>query len=229
VLTHSGSLAGIAPALAKAQSEIDTASKGKVNPAFKSKYADLASVWDACRSALTKNGISVVQSPGDGEGGRVTMTTLLLHSSGEWIRGIVSAPVGKQDAQGVGSAVTYLRRYALAAMVSVAPDDDDGNAASGRDDRRDERPMHREPERQPPAVDQHDPSWEKGRAGFCAALGELGLKYEEVSAYFVAMEQGRPSSWPGTARRDLVNDLKSGAPILKQITDFIASTNPKGK
>ena len=172
MLTHSDSLASIAPALAKAQAKIDTASKDKVNPAFKSRYADLASVWDACRDALTVNGIAVVQSPGDADGGRVSMTTLLLHSSGEWIRGVVSAPVGKQDAQGVGSAITYLRRYALASMVSVAPDDDDGNGASQRD----QRAPDRQPERQAPPVEQHDPSWDKGRAAFCAALGELGFK-----------------------------------------------------
>ena len=78
-------------------------------------------------------------------------------------------------------------------------------------------------------VEQHDPSWEKGRPAFCAALGELGLKYDDVAAYFVAVGEGRPSTWPGANRRALVDDLKNARPILKQINDFVASTTPKAK
>jgi hypothetical protein len=126
----SDSLAAIGPALAKAQGSVEGATKGKVNPAFKSKYADLASVWEACRDALTENGLSVVQSPGEIAEGRMGMTTMLLHGSGEWIRGHLTIPLGKVDAQAYGSAVTYARRYALAAFVGVAPEDDDGAAAT---------------------------------------------------------------------------------------------------
>lgn len=123
----------LAAALAKAQAKIQAAKKDSQNPAFKSKYADLASVWDACREALTSNGLSVVQLPTDtAEPGRVALVTTLLHSSGQWISGMVSTRIVKDDPQGVGSALTYLRRYALSAMVGVAPDDDDGNAASGQ-------------------------------------------------------------------------------------------------
>lgn len=226
MLTHSESLAAIAPALAKAQANIDTATKGKVNPAFKSRYADLASVWDACRDALTANGISVIQSPGDGESGRVTLTTLLLHSSGEWIRGVVSAPVGKQDAQGVGSAITYLRRYALAAMVSVAPDDDDGNAATGR---MHDEPRHERRQEPPPPAPAHHPSWDASRAAFCAALSGLGYKPDEVFAATDALDMGRPSAWTDTDRRKFYTDLKAGAPIKAQIDSFLASTSRAAK
>lgn len=120
----------LAEALAKAQGQIEGAVKGKVNPAFRSKYADLASVWDACREALTANGLSVIQSPGEIAEGRMAMTTMLLHSSGEWVRGHLTIPLGKVDAHGYGSATTYARRFALAAFVGVAPEDDDGNAAA---------------------------------------------------------------------------------------------------
>lgn len=120
----------LAGALAKAQSQIEGAAKDSANPHFKSKYADLASVWAACRDALTANGLSVVQFPGEMVENRMTMTTMLMHSSGQWIRQPLSIPLSKVDAQGYGSATTYARRYALAAVVGVCPEDDDGNAAS---------------------------------------------------------------------------------------------------
>lgn len=126
----SPSIAALAASLAKAQASIEGAVKGKVNPAFKSKYADLSSVWEACREALTDNGLSVVQSPGPVADGRMELTTMLMHSSGEWMRGTLTIPLGKVDAQAYGSATTYARRYALAAFVGVSPEDDDGNAAA---------------------------------------------------------------------------------------------------
>jgi hypothetical protein len=125
---RSESLAKLAEALAKAQGEIKGAAKDSDNPFFKSKYADLASIVDACRSPLAANGLAVMQFPRSTAEG-VEVETLLAHSSGEWVAEILSLPVAKADAQGVGSAITYARRYALASMVGVAPEDDDGNAA----------------------------------------------------------------------------------------------------
>jgi hypothetical protein len=119
----------LAGALAKAQGAIKGAVKDSLNPHFKNKYADLASVWDACRAQLASNGLSVVQSLGNDEAG-VRITTMLLHSSGQWISDDLIMPAGA-TAQTAGSAITYGRRYALAAMVGVAPEDDDANAASG--------------------------------------------------------------------------------------------------
>ena len=130
MIEQSESITHLAEALAKAQAVIEGAVKAKPNPAFKTKYADLSSVWDACREALTSNGLSVVQSPGHLNEGRMEMTTMLLHASGEWMRGSLSIPLGKVDAHGYGSATTYARRYALAAFVGVSPDEDDGNAAA---------------------------------------------------------------------------------------------------
>lgn len=130
MLETSPSIAALAEAMAQAQAAVEGATKGKVNPAFKSKYADLASVWEACREALTQNGLSVIQSPGELDNGKMAMTTMLLHKSGEWIRGSLTIPLGKVDAQGYGSATTYARRFALAAFVGVAPEDDDGAAAT---------------------------------------------------------------------------------------------------
>lgn len=114
----------IAEALALAQAEVDTASKDRINPHFGQRYATLASVWDACRAALTKHGISVLQSP-TAEGARVTLTTMLMHKSGQWFRDVITLQARDASPQAVGSAITYARRYALSAMASVAPDDDD--------------------------------------------------------------------------------------------------------
>jgi hypothetical protein len=126
----SQSTAGLDAALAKAQGEIEAASKDKVNPAFRSKYADLTAVWAAIRPALAKHGISVTQWPVHSDDGRLHMITRLAHG-GEWLRGHFSIPVTKQDAHGYGSATTYAKRFSLAAAVGVvADDDDDGNAAS---------------------------------------------------------------------------------------------------
>lgn len=121
----------LAGALAKAQGKITGALKDSANPFFKSKYADLASVWDACRAALSENGIAVIQLTESDDSG-VFVITLLAHSSGQWVRSRLRLTPKDTSPQGLGSAITYGRRYALAAAVGVAQVDDDGNAASGR-------------------------------------------------------------------------------------------------
>lgn len=119
-------------ALAKAQSEIKNAVKDSTNPHYRATYADLASIKEACWEALTKNGICPVQMPVNGDGSNIGVVTVFGHSSGQWIESTIYVAPTKFDAQGVGSVITYLRRYALAAMAGVAPEDDDGNAAVGR-------------------------------------------------------------------------------------------------
>jgi hypothetical protein len=104
--------------------------KDRTNPAFKSSYADLASTWDACRVALSSNGLAVSQHPGRLEDGSVTVTTMLLHRSGQHISSVCSALPRDASPASVGSVVTYLRRYGLAAAVGVSPEDDDGQDAS---------------------------------------------------------------------------------------------------
>jgi hypothetical protein len=121
----------LAGALAKAQGKITGALKDSSNPFFKSKYADLAACWDACRAQLSENGLSVIQLTDiDAEG--VTVITTLAHESGQWMRGKLRLMPKDPTAQAVGSAITYARRYALAAIVGLAQVDDDGNEASGR-------------------------------------------------------------------------------------------------
>lgn len=119
---------GLYQALAAAQAEMGPALKDSVNPAFKSRYADLASVMAACIPHLSAHGIAVLQMPCEIEGGRY-VKTILAHEGGETAECVVPLIVGKNDMQGYGSAVTYARRYGLMAMAGIAPDDDDGNAA----------------------------------------------------------------------------------------------------
>lgn len=132
-MNRSESIGQLAAALATAQGAMHGAAKDSRNPHFNSKYADLASIVDACREQLAKNQIAVTQLPSTPEAGLVRMTTLLLHASGEWLE---SDPLTVQakDAgpQAVGSCLTYLRRYQLAALVGIAPEDDDAEAAEGR-------------------------------------------------------------------------------------------------
>jgi hypothetical protein len=130
-MNQSESIAALAAALSKAQSAITGALKDSANPFFKSKYADLAACWDACRQQLAANNLAVIQTTEVTGAGTVLVTTL-AHSSGEWMRGYL--PVLTKDAgpQGQGSGLTYARRYALAAMVGLAQIDDDGEAAQAR-------------------------------------------------------------------------------------------------
>ncbi len=126
---QSATIGALGKALSLAQGAMEGAKKDSENPHFRSKYADLASVWAACRAPLAANGLAVVQTTVPEPGGVLVITTL-VHESGEWIRGRLFMPAAKQDAQGFGSACTYARRFALAAIVGIAPEDDDANAAA---------------------------------------------------------------------------------------------------
>jgi hypothetical protein len=155
---ESDSIAGLAAALAKAQGQFRAASKDAKNPHYGSKYADLASIWAACREPLSANGLAVMQRVATTASG-VILTTMLVHSSGEWVRDRCEFPVLQKTPQAYGSAITYARRYALAALVGVAADeDDDGNAASAKAPAPERTAKKRTPEEQmaqPAAQAQH--------------------------------------------------------------------------
>lgn len=126
----SDSIVKLAPALLAAQKAITFAAKDTANPFFKTKYADLPCVIDAIKGPLNDAGIMFVQSASPSDPGFLAMTTRLIHESGEWIEDTATIPLAKTDPQGYGSASTYARRYALAAITGLYQDDDDGNAAS---------------------------------------------------------------------------------------------------
>ena len=129
---RSESLVELTKALAKAQSQLKGAARDARNPHLNSRYADLSSVWDACREALTSNGLAVVQAPQVTEAGYLLKTTL-THVSGEWIASTFPLLIdanARSTMQALGSAISYARRYALSSMVGVVPaEDDDGEAA----------------------------------------------------------------------------------------------------
>lgn len=183
-IDKSESIKELAIALAKAQAAIRPALKDSENPHFRSKYADLSSVWDACRKPLTDNGLSVMQMPVDAGDGRVALTTMILHTSGEYITSTVSTRLQKDDAQGVGSALTYLRRYALSSAIGVvADDDDDGNHASAKPAQSSQAraASYATPPRTGPVPAPSDGSRRElmDRAmGLYATLKEAGLKYK---------------------------------------------------
>lgn len=140
-MTMSATIGKLAEALSKVQGEMGAAEKNADNPYFKSKYADLATCWGVAREPLSRNGLAVVQTTAQsfeeiGEANRkqlvITINTILMHSSGEWISGSMSMPLAKNDPQGVGSAVSYGRRYGLSAILGIVgkDEDDDANAAS---------------------------------------------------------------------------------------------------
>lgn len=128
--TETHAPAGASAALVRAQREFGAALKTSANPAFKSRYADLAVCLDAVAPALHRHGLALLQrTHPDADG--VAVETLLIHESGETISGgILRLPAAKRDPQGFGSALTYARRYSLMAVCGIAPEDDDGNAAT---------------------------------------------------------------------------------------------------
>jgi len=120
----------LASALSKAQGVIIPASKEADNPYFKSKYADLASVWEVARKPLADNGLSIVQLP-SAEGNIVTLKTILMHSSGQFITSDLTMVAKDASPQAIGSCITYERRYALSSIVGIASEiDDDANSAT---------------------------------------------------------------------------------------------------
>jgi hypothetical protein len=130
---QSESIGALAAALSKAQADITGALKDSSNPFFKSKYADLASCWDACRKQLAANNLCVIQTTDlDDLTNQTVLKTILAHSSGEWVKSITPILTKDNSPQAQGSGITYARRYALAAIVGLAQVDDDAEAAQGR-------------------------------------------------------------------------------------------------
>lgn len=133
-MNRSENITELAAALCKAQAEIEGAEKDAVNPAFRSRYATLGSIWNTVREPLTKHGLCIVQTPTEAQEGHLGLTTTLLHATGQFVSGTIQIPMPKHDPQGYGSALTYARRYGLSAMVGVCADDDD-DAESAMPDR----------------------------------------------------------------------------------------------
>lgn len=200
----------IAGAMAKAQAAMGNAIKEATNPAFRSKYATLASVRAAVNEPIASQGLAIIQAP-SAEGAHVTVETRIVHSSGQWMASTLAAQARDATPQGIGSAVTYLRRYALMAMCGIAPsdEDDDGNSASLASQPRGKR--KEQPEERPQRQSQHDPSWADDQRAFMARLAEpdIGATYDEVCAECERLGRPRPSQLTADQRRGLVTYLAS--------------------
>jgi hypothetical protein len=136
-VTSSETTATLCAALVAAQAGLKPIAKDGKNPAFRSRYATLDGIMETVRPALAAHGLAVVQGvihPETGEGGRlvgIMVETRLIHTSGEWLASVVPVPVAKGDAHGLGSALSYGRRYGISALLALSTDeDDDGNAAA---------------------------------------------------------------------------------------------------
>lgn len=209
-MNHSEQLNELAKALATAQSAIKPAIKDSTNPHFRSQYADLASVWEACRAALTANGLSVAQGC-SAEGPAVRVETMLLHSSGQWISDGLTLQALNGSPQAIGSAITYGRRYGLAAIVGIAPDDDDGEAAHGRGQGT-SAAEKRAAEPDAPAKPAPEPP---------AAPGEPWQGEDTSGRAFVSTGQPLPNGWFARAK-------ENRAAALEEIggKDFWGAKNP---
>ncbi len=178
----------LAPAFVAAYGEIDNVVKNAANPHFNSSYADLGAVLDTLRPIFAKHRLSLIQMPGKIDGDKISLTTVLLHESGQSISSEMQLPIGKGTAQAAGSALTYARRYSASAIAGIAQVDDDGNAAS-------ERPKEatKEKTRDPKALDTGitdaiaAASDLKALEGLKARVSELGD--QAVAAAYVARKK----------------------------------------
>ena len=156
-LDHSPQINELAKALSAAQGAMKPAAFDSVNPHYKSRYASLSSVAESCRASLAANGIAIVQGS-EVIDGRVIVTTMVLHSSGQWVRDSLSVKPLADTPQGVGSAITYARRYALAGMLGiVCDDDDDGEAANTKPKANADKAPRQEKKAEPPKQQQPAP------------------------------------------------------------------------
>jgi ERF superfamily len=159
-MRQSEAINDLAKALSQAQGEVENASKDGKNPHFNSKYASLSAAWNAIREPFTKYGLSIVQITGM-DSGQLILTTRLIHASGQFLEGDYPINPIKSDPQGLGSAITYARRYTLMAVAGIAPEDDDGNEGSGLNGSRQaaeevrDRKLQQIRREEPPTVDEN--------------------------------------------------------------------------
>lgn len=194
----SETLASLAAALSVFQGQVEAATKNATNPHLKNKYADLPSIWEAIRAPLAANGLAVVQLPTPGEDGRLYLETRLMHSSGEWIAGTIAMPLSKNDPQGYGSALTYARRYGLAAVLGITQEDDDAEAATNR------APARPAPAKAPPAAPPPANKASQEQLSLIAVLmAEIKMTAEQGKAWLSTNCSGK------TSRAQLTKDEAS--------------------
>lgn len=208
-MNQSEKVDAFAAAFAAAQSTIKRAEKDAKNPFFDKDYADLGSVMDACKDALNGNGISVIQSPAPSEKGLLALDTVLMHKSGQWVSGQMIMPLGKSDPQGYGSALTYARRYSLAAMVGVCPKDDDAEGATERGNGAGKQQQNRQQQQS------RQPDANEFESRIDALLAAREFTVEEIanikSRIIKKKKVGNISRLPASEQTALITAIESGA------------------
>lgn len=196
-MNKSESIANLAMSLAKFQGEMTNPKNSADNPFFKSRYAPLSEVINTIRPILAKHGLSVLQAP-SGDGASITITTLLMHSSGEWLEpDPLTLRADKPTAQGAGSAITYGRRYGLSAILGIASEeDDDGNSATGNNNKTATKP-------QPPKLVTDEPA---NLEGFWTAAIAIGYTKPQVLAQAGVISVDK---WTQAKLTALYRDLKT--------------------
>ena len=212
-MERSESISGIATALSEAQGEFPIIPKESSNPFFKSKYAELSTIVRTVQPVLRKHGLSVTQLTEDGESG-ITVRTMLMHKSGEYISGTLKMQPVKSDPQGIGSAITYARRYGLSAILGIATDDDDdGAAASGTTGQAKTQTKKDPPKQEPKAPAKKAPSLEGRKKdiwdGYVALCqGDTGAA---KSAILEVVPGKSSKDWEGLDLDHLEEDLRERA------------------
>lgn len=188
-MNQSENIEELAKAMCNAQKERLFALTDSENPFFKSRYADLSSVWAAAREPLTKNGLSVIQTLAPGDNGSVVIVTTLLHESGQWIRGELSIAPVKSDPQSMGSAITYGRRYSLAAIVGICPEDDDAEGSMGREEQKKEVAVKKSIKKKQKSESEDsgnkdEPATDAQRKKLYAMCRELGMDRDQSKEFY---------------------------------------------
>jgi hypothetical protein len=206
-MRQSETIGALAKALCAAQGELKPAAMNSTNPFLKSKYADLGSVIDAAKPVLAKHGLSYSQLVEGGDG-PIAVTTILMHESGEWLSSMVGLPMaeerGKSAAQVAGSIITYLRRYALSAVLGIYADEDtDGHAPQAPQARQTRARAESAPESTPPPTDApQTPLKATTRARMFALFTELGITDEKVQRGGMATILGHPVTSRGAVTNE---------------------------
>ena len=182
-MNHSESIAKLAAALMVFQSEVKDPARDGENPHFRSKYVQIDGLLAAVRPILSQHGLSVIQSTG-GDGQNVTITTMILHTSGEWLEtDPLTLKAQQATPQGAGSAITYGRRYSLSAALGVAwDDDDDGNAASTppKTEKPKSAPKAKAKEEPKAKEEQKAPRKDDSLRAIAAAAKEIGVTNDDI-------------------------------------------------
>jgi hypothetical protein len=184
MIEQSAEIEKLAAALHAAQATVDGVKRTSTNPHFRNRYASLEAVIDTAKPALQANGIAFLQAPGAMVDGSIEITTMLLHTSGQWMRSTLHVPLTKRDAQGAGSAITYGCRYSLMAMLGLPPVDDDGQEASQP------APARQEAPRQQPKLVEADPQDEADRRAYMA-LATSAIQNAEYADELTQWWQGQ--------------------------------------